>query len=115
VICAISQIFLSNLPSKLAETWFKRKESLLISGFSIFASQLGMAVNFLLTPLIVNQSENMLEIKTELEILLISTAGSFYITIECLKRINFNLSQVWNFSKSFRLSQIDPFQTYSKV
>lgn len=72
VFCAVFQIFLSYLPSKLAEVWFPKQEISLISGFSLFSSQLGMAANFFLTPLIV--SENSINVKSDLEILLIGTA-----------------------------------------
>lgn len=73
-VCAISQIYLSNLPPKLSEFWFPRSESSLISGFGLFASQLGLACNFLITPFVVS-STNIPAIKHELEILLISMAG----------------------------------------
>lgn len=72
MLCAVFQIFLSYLPSKLAEVWFPKQEISLISGFSLFSSQLGMAANFFLTPLIV--SDDSTNVKSDLEILLIGTA-----------------------------------------
>lgn len=100
--CAIFQIFLSNLPSKLAENWFKRTESSLISGLSIFASQLGMAVSFLLTPIIVEDLENVDEVEKSLNVLLMLNAGGCTIltliiiaTFESKPNLEYGIPNHW--------------------
>lgn len=68
-ISAIAQVFVCNVPSRLATIWFSPNQMSSVCGVGVFGAQLGTALGFFLTPLIVRNNENLDTIHSELEIL----------------------------------------------
>ncbi|CAK9301567.1 unnamed protein product [Gordionus sp. m RMFG-2023] len=53
ILCAIAQLFILNIPSKLASTWFGPKELATACSIGVFGNQVGVALGFLLPPILV--------------------------------------------------------------
>lgn len=71
-IVAISQVFVLIVPARLASEWFKAENQSKICSATVFAGQVGTALGFLLTPMIV--SHNREEIRDGLCVLMFGTA-----------------------------------------
>lgn len=63
--CAIFHILLCSIPSRIATIWFPMNEEYLTQAITIFASNLGLIVNFL-SLIIINDLENMLTLTKNL-------------------------------------------------
>lgn len=57
--CAIFHILLSSIPSRIATLWFPINEEYLTQAITIFATNLGLIVNFL-SLIVINDLENMM-------------------------------------------------------
>lgn len=71
-IVAISQVFVLIVPARLASEWFKAENQSKICSATVFAGQVGTALGFLLTPMIVSHNPD--EIRDGLCVLMIGTA-----------------------------------------
>ncbi|KAL5010756.1 hypothetical protein ScPMuIL_013061 [Solemya velum] len=59
--CAIAQVFILGLPARLAAVWFGPNEVSTATAIGVFGNQVGVAVGFLLPPLLVPNSDNLEE------------------------------------------------------
>ncbi|XP_055335392.1 feline leukemia virus subgroup C receptor-related protein 1-like [Paramacrobiotus metropolitanus] len=57
-VAAMSQIFILGLPARLAAVWFSAKEVSVATAFGVFGNQLGVALGFLLPPMLVPTDPN---------------------------------------------------------
>ncbi|XP_042895003.1 choline/ethanolamine transporter flvcr2a isoform X2 [Parasteatoda tepidariorum] len=74
-IVAASQVFIIGLPPHLAGVWFSAGEVSRACAVGVFGNQLGIALGFVLPPLIVPNSPNKEDISRGLSILFYSVAG----------------------------------------
>ncbi|XP_050423712.1 feline leukemia virus subgroup C receptor-related protein 2-like [Adelges cooleyi] len=73
-IVASSQVFILNLPPRLSAVWFGPTEVSTACSIGVFGNQLGIALGFLLPPLIVPDSDNFDTIASNLSIMYYGTA-----------------------------------------
>lgn len=73
-IASIAQVFILGMPSKLAATWFGKKEVSTACALGVFGNNVGIALGFLLPPIIVPDSEVEEEVEGNLRTLFIVTA-----------------------------------------
>ncbi|XP_066483481.1 heme transporter FLVCR2 [Tiliqua scincoides] len=57
VICAMAQVFILGMPSRIASVWFGSNEVSSACSIAVFGNQLGIAAGFLLPPMIVPNLE----------------------------------------------------------
>nr|XP_026693930.1 feline leukemia virus subgroup C receptor-related protein 2-like isoform X1 [Ciona intestinalis]XP_026693931.1 feline leukemia virus subgroup C receptor-related protein 2-like isoform X1 [Ciona intestinalis] len=74
-ICSIAQVFILGMPSKVAATWFGPKEVSTACSIAVFGNQVGVALGFLLPPLIVPDSNDNEVVSIHLRYLFIGTAA----------------------------------------
>ena len=60
-LTAISEVFILGIPSELAATWFPQNQISLACAIGVFGNQMGVALGFLLPPIIVRRHEDMLD------------------------------------------------------
>lgn len=68
-LVAIAQVFVLILPGRLAAQWFDSRQISTATSLGIFGSQLGVALSFLLTPVVVRNHENVDAIGDDLSFL----------------------------------------------
>ncbi|XP_021358047.1 feline leukemia virus subgroup C receptor-related protein 2-like isoform X1 [Mizuhopecten yessoensis] len=73
-VCAIAQIFILGLPARIAAVWFGPNEVSTATSLGVFGNQVGVAIGFLVPPLIVKNSEDLDEIGAGLWAMFIGTA-----------------------------------------
>ncbi|XP_035227004.1 feline leukemia virus subgroup C receptor-related protein 2-like isoform X2 [Stegodyphus dumicola] len=73
-IVAVSQVFILGIPSQLAGVWFSAEEVSRACAVGVFGNQLGIALGFVLPPLIVPNSPNKDDVTKGLSILFYSVA-----------------------------------------
>lgn len=74
-VCAISQIFILGIPPRLAAVWFGPKEVSTACAIGVFGNQLGVALGFLLPPVMVQNSADDSVISQGLNIMFFGVAG----------------------------------------
>uniref|UniRef100_H2YBF6 Choline/ethanolamine transporter FLVCR1 n=1 Tax=Ciona savignyi TaxID=51511 RepID=H2YBF6_CIOSA len=74
-ICSIAQVFILGMPSKLAATWFGPNEVSTACSIAVFGNQVGVALGFLLPPVIVPDVEDKDVVAIHLRYLFIGTAA----------------------------------------
>uniref|UniRef100_A0A8D9A8M8 Choline/ethanolamine transporter FLVCR1 n=1 Tax=Cacopsylla melanoneura TaxID=428564 RepID=A0A8D9A8M8_9HEMI len=74
-IVACSQIFILNIPAQLAATWFGRSEVSTACSVGVFGNQLGIALGFLVPPILLRYGIDELTIQDGLENMYYSVAG----------------------------------------
>ncbi|KAL4828943.1 hypothetical protein H8958_018889 [Nasalis larvatus] len=57
-LCAVAQVFILGLPSRIASVWFGPKEVSTACATAVLGNQLGTAVGFLLPPVLVPNTQN---------------------------------------------------------
>uniref|UniRef100_A0A182JEC2 Major facilitator superfamily (MFS) profile domain-containing protein n=1 Tax=Anopheles atroparvus TaxID=41427 RepID=A0A182JEC2_ANOAO len=75
IISAIAQVFLLSIPSRLAATWFSPEEASSVCAFGVFGAQLGIAIGFFLTPMIITNHGDIATIGVDLQVFLMGVAG----------------------------------------
>ncbi|XP_060071647.1 heme transporter FLVCR2-like [Ylistrum balloti] len=83
-VCAIAQIFILGLPARIAAVWFGPNEVSTATSLGVFGNQVGVAVGFLIPPLIVRNSDDLDEIGNDLWAMFIGTAvvtGSLFLLV----------------------------------
>ncbi|KAE9540693.1 hypothetical protein AGLY_003938 [Aphis glycines] len=73
-IAASSQVFILNLPARLAAVWFGPSEVSTACSIGVFGNQFGIALGFLLPPLLVHDSGDLYDISSGLSKMYYSTA-----------------------------------------
>ncbi|XP_053670586.1 feline leukemia virus subgroup C receptor-related protein 2-like [Anopheles nili] len=75
IVSAIAQVFLLSIPSRLSATWFSPEEASSVCAFGVFGGQLGIAIGFFLTPMIIVNHADIATIGVDLQIFLMGVAG----------------------------------------
>uniref|UniRef100_A0A182RD22 Major facilitator superfamily (MFS) profile domain-containing protein n=1 Tax=Anopheles funestus TaxID=62324 RepID=A0A182RD22_ANOFN len=75
IISAIAQVFLLSIPSRLSATWFSPQEASSVCAFGVFGAQLGIAIGFFLTPMIIVNHDDFGAIGVDLQVFLMGVAG----------------------------------------
>ncbi|XP_044730965.1 uncharacterized MFS-type transporter C09D4.1-like [Chrysoperla carnea] len=86
-ILAISQLFILSLPPKLAGIWFDKHQMSTACTIGVFGTQLGIATSFFLTPIVVQDHDNLDSIGDDLYRLFIFMA--IYTTVNLIITILF--------------------------
>ncbi|GAB1600202.1 feline leukemia virus subgroup C receptor-related protein 2-like isoform X1 [Argonauta hians] len=74
-ICGIAQIFVLEVPPRLAAVWFGPNEVSTATSMGVFGNQVGVAIGFLVPPVIITDSGNIEEIGQDLSNMFYGTAG----------------------------------------
>ncbi|XP_053659854.1 feline leukemia virus subgroup C receptor-related protein 2-like [Anopheles marshallii] len=75
IVSAIAQVFLLSIPSRLSATWFSPQEASSVCAFGVFGGQLGIAIGFFLTPMIIVNHDDFGAIGVDLQVFLMGVAG----------------------------------------
>ncbi|XP_050080439.1 feline leukemia virus subgroup C receptor-related protein 2-like isoform X1 [Anopheles maculipalpis] len=75
IVSAIAQVFLLSIPSRLSATWFSPQEASSVCAFGVFGAQLGIAIGFFLTPMVIVNHEDFEAIGVDLQVFLMGVAG----------------------------------------
>ncbi|TSM77368.1 Feline leukemia virus subgroup C receptor-related protein 2 [Bagarius yarrelli] len=75
VACSIAQVFILGMPSHIAAVWFGPKEVSTACSIGVFGNQLGIAIGFLLPPILVPNIDDMDRLAYHISIMFYITAG----------------------------------------
>ncbi|XP_053924586.1 feline leukemia virus subgroup C receptor-related protein 2 isoform X2 [Cuculus canorus] len=75
VICALAQVFILGMPSHIASVWFGSHEVSTACSIAVFGNQLGIAVGFLVPPVLVPNVEDVEKLAYHISIMFFITAG----------------------------------------
>ncbi|XP_069805808.1 choline/ethanolamine transporter FLVCR2 [Dendropsophus ebraccatus] len=75
LICAAAQVFILGMPSHLASVWFSSTEVSTACSLGVFGNQLGVAVGFLLPPVLVPNIEDQDSLSSHIRIMFYGTAA----------------------------------------
>lgn len=73
--CSFAQVFILGMPSRIASVWFGSKEVSTACSIGVFGNQLGIAIGFLVPPMLVPNVEDMDELAHHISIMFYITAG----------------------------------------
>ncbi|XP_004699100.1 feline leukemia virus subgroup C receptor-related protein 2 [Echinops telfairi] len=59
VICSVAQVFILGMPSRIASVWFGANEVSTACSLAVFGNQLGIAIGFLVPPILVPNIEDL--------------------------------------------------------
>ncbi|XP_041352413.1 feline leukemia virus subgroup C receptor-related protein 2-like [Gigantopelta aegis] len=59
IVCAVAEVFVVSIPPRLAAVWFGPKEVSTATSIGVFGNQVGVAIGFLLPPLLVPNSQHL--------------------------------------------------------
>ncbi|GFO46731.1 feline leukemia virus subgroup c receptor-related protein 2 [Plakobranchus ocellatus] len=74
-ICAVAQLFVLGIPARLAAVWFGPNEVSTATSIGVFGNQVGVAVGFLLPPILVANSGDVDTMSRDFQIMFYGTAG----------------------------------------
>ncbi|XP_040267281.1 feline leukemia virus subgroup C receptor-related protein 2 isoform X2 [Bufo bufo] len=74
LICATAQVFILGMPSHIASVWFSASEVSTACSMGVFGNQLGVAVGFLLPPVLVPNIEDKQQLSYHISIMFYGTA-----------------------------------------
>ncbi|XP_021923884.1 uncharacterized MFS-type transporter C09D4.1 isoform X2 [Zootermopsis nevadensis] len=74
-LVAVSQVFILSVPPRLAAVWFGPNEVSSACSIGVFGNQLGIAIGFLLPPMMVKNHDNLDDIAHDLSLMYYSVAG----------------------------------------
>uniref|UniRef100_A0A8B9T639 Choline/ethanolamine transporter FLVCR1 n=1 Tax=Anas platyrhynchos TaxID=8839 RepID=A0A8B9T639_ANAPL len=75
VICSLAQVFILGMPSCIASVWFGSREVSTACSIAVFGNQLGIALGFLVPPVLVPNVENVEKLAYHISIMFFMTAG----------------------------------------
>ncbi|CAI9567236.1 unnamed protein product [Staurois parvus] len=75
LVCAVAQVFILGMPSHIASVWFSSSEVSTACSIGVFGNQLGIAVGFLLPPVLVPNTEDMSQLSYHISIMFYGTAA----------------------------------------
>nr|XP_021143127.1 feline leukemia virus subgroup C receptor-related protein 2 [Columba livia] len=75
VICSIAQVFILGMPSCIASVWFSSHEVSTACSVAVFGNQLGIALGFLVPPVLVPNLEDLEKLAYHISIMFFMTAG----------------------------------------
>ncbi|XP_073783785.1 choline/ethanolamine transporter flvcr2a isoform X2 [Danio rerio] len=73
--CSCAQVFILGMPSQVASVWFGSDEVSTACAIGVFGNQLGIAIGFLVPPVLVPNVEDMGELAEHISIMFYVTAG----------------------------------------
>lgn len=74
LIIGMAQIFFLSVPARLAGLWFDTTQVSTACALGVFGNELGIAMSFVLPPMVVHDSEDLLQIRAEFQYLHIAMA-----------------------------------------
>ncbi|XP_070507323.1 choline/ethanolamine transporter flvcr2a isoform X2 [Chironomus tepperi] len=74
-IVAASQVFILSLPAKLAAVWFGPNQVSSACSIGVFGNQLGIAIGFIFPSIMVKNSDDMNQIRNDLQLMFYSVAA----------------------------------------
>ncbi|XP_034383182.1 feline leukemia virus subgroup C receptor-related protein 2 isoform X3 [Cyclopterus lumpus] len=86
-LCSVATVFILGIPSYLAATWFGEKEVSTACSIGVMGNQLGIAIGFLVPPILVPNVEDMDELAHHIRIMFYITAGAatlLFILVVCV-------------------------------
>ncbi|NXX48253.1 FLVC2 protein, partial [Tricholaema leucomelas] len=75
VICSLAQVFILGMPSRIASVWFGSHEVSTACSIAVFGNQLGIAVGFLVPPVLVPNVQDVEKLAYHISIMFFMTAG----------------------------------------
>ncbi|XP_017562487.1 feline leukemia virus subgroup C receptor-related protein 2 isoform X3 [Pygocentrus nattereri] len=75
VICSAAQVFILGMPSRIASVWFGSEEVSTACSIGVFGNQLGIAIGFLVPPILVPNVEDLDELAGHIRVMFYITAG----------------------------------------
>ncbi|XP_018431215.1 PREDICTED: feline leukemia virus subgroup C receptor-related protein 2-like [Nanorana parkeri] len=75
LVCASAQVFILGMPSHIASVWFSSSEVSTACSLGVFGNQLGVAVGFLLPPVLVPNVEDLDRLSRDISIMFYGTAA----------------------------------------
>uniref|UniRef100_A0A8C8R4T8 FLVCR heme transporter 2 n=1 Tax=Pelusios castaneus TaxID=367368 RepID=A0A8C8R4T8_9SAUR len=75
VICSVAQVFILGMPSRIASVWFGSHEVSTACSIAVFGNQLGIAVGFVVPPVLVPNLEDPEQLAYYISIMFFMTAG----------------------------------------
>ncbi|XP_074852851.1 choline/ethanolamine transporter FLVCR2 isoform X1 [Carettochelys insculpta] len=75
VICSVAQVFILGMPSRIASVWFGSQEVSTACSIAVFGNQLGIAVGFVLPPILVPNLEDQEQLAYHISIMFFITAA----------------------------------------
>ncbi|KAJ8008659.1 hypothetical protein DPEC_G00080720 [Dallia pectoralis] len=73
--CSLAQVFILGMPSKIASVWFGSEEVSTACSIGVFGNQLGIAIGFLVPPILVPNVEDIDELANHISVMFYITAG----------------------------------------
>ncbi|KAI1897896.1 hypothetical protein AGOR_G00087990 [Albula goreensis] len=73
--CSLAQVFILGMPSRIASVWFGSEEVSTACSIGVFGNQLGIAIGFLVPPILVPNVEDLDELAHHISIMFYMTAG----------------------------------------
>ncbi|XP_068432854.1 heme transporter FLVCR2 isoform X2 [Clinocottus analis] len=73
--CSLAQVFILGMPSRIASVWFGSKEVSTACSIGVFGNQLGIAIGFLVPPILVPNVDDLDELAHHISIMFYITAG----------------------------------------
>ncbi|XP_060789139.1 heme transporter FLVCR2 isoform X2 [Neoarius graeffei] len=75
VVCSIAQVFILGMPSHIAAVWFGPEEVSTACSIGVFGNQLGIAIGFLVPPVLVPNVDDLDKLAYHISIMFYITAG----------------------------------------
>ncbi|KAM6074704.1 choline/ethanolamine transporter FLVCR2 isoform 2-T2 [Chlamydotis macqueenii] len=114
VICSLAQVFILGMPSRIASVWFGSHEVSSACSIAVFGNQLGIAVGFLVPPVLVPNVEDVDKLAYHISIMFYLTAG-VATALFILVIIVFKEKPLHPPSRAQALMQSRPTEEYSYV
>ncbi|XP_052391725.1 feline leukemia virus subgroup C receptor-related protein 2 isoform X1 [Carassius gibelio] len=74
-ICSVAQVFILGMPSRIASVWFGSEEVSTACSIGVFGNQLGIAIGFLVPPMLVPNVDDLDELAAHIRVMFYITAG----------------------------------------
>eukprot|EP00058_Branchiostoma_floridae_P011564 XP_002597052.1 hypothetical protein BRAFLDRAFT_282994 [Branchiostoma floridae] len=74
-VCSVAQIFILGMPARVAAVWFGPREVSTATSIGVFGSQLGIALGFLIPPVLVPNAADIAVVERGLNVMMFGTAG----------------------------------------
>ncbi|XP_042602361.1 feline leukemia virus subgroup C receptor-related protein 2-like isoform X1 [Cyprinus carpio] len=73
--CSVAQVFILGMPSRIASVWFGSEEVSTACSIGVFGNQLGIAIGFLVPPILVPNVDDLDELAAHIRVMFYITAG----------------------------------------
>ncbi|XP_048806177.1 feline leukemia virus subgroup C receptor-related protein 2 isoform X1 [Lagopus muta] len=114
VVCSLAQVFILGMPSRIASVWFSSREVSTACSIAVFGNQLGIALGFLIPPVLVPNVEDEEKLAYHISIMFFMTAG-VATALFILVVIVFKEKPPYPPSRAQALIQSQPSEEYSYV